>query len=167
MWRRPANLAPVPFPLAALPTSNKVTAHFSFFIGLKGPYRFGHQTLWYINSQVHLPLSLHTHTSPSYLSFICGVSLFPNIWAHFVANLRHNSCRSLAFCLCRLFNYIRKRTKALTTIVCYDSDPLKAITRQRVETKITYNYANNILELFLSWHCRPSVLIKHLISRAE
>lgn len=74
MWRRPAKLAPVSFPPAALPTSNKVTAHFSFFIGLKGPFRFGHETQWSINPQVHLPYCSECRTQ-TVLSFTHAFSL--------------------------------------------------------------------------------------------
>lgn len=138
MWRRPANLAPVSFPLAALPTSNKVTAHFSFFIGLKGPFRFGHETLCSIHPQVHVPYSSdrlsHTHTRTHMVLSLTGLRL-----SHLflvlgrVANTPHDKRCSLGFNHSCLLNYISERTTMLTGIVKRDSDPFQATTRQTVE----------------------------------
>lgn len=122
MWRRPANLAPVSFPPAALPTSNKVTAHFSFFIGLKGPFRFGHETQWSINPQVYLPYCSDHRTHRCLSHTLSNFVLISGS----VTDRPHNRPCSLALSLCRLPNCITERTTALMMIICGDSDPFKS-----------------------------------------
>lgn len=141
------------FPWLCYPLLNKVTAHFSFFIRLKGPYRHEHETPWHINPKcvcpaaqiMHTPLpdislsDMHTlkkRTFSKYQGLIC--SWPPSQQLLLISLLSY-----------RPFNYIRKRTTAQTMIACNDSDPFKAITRQNMESKAGDYSVND----FFFWHC--------------